>query len=417
MFSLSGFLAKKIYSDSGETKKVSLPAVRIATIGMAIGLAVMIVSVSVVLGFKKSIQEKVIGFGSHVIVKNFNSVNNYEQIPIAINDSLMNILSKAPEVEHLQRYAYSQGILKTDSDFLGVMFKGIEEDYDTIFLRNNIVKGAVSVTTQEAGKNNILISKIIADKLHLDVGSKVYAYFLADGSVKTRRFFISGVYQTNLTKYDESFVFTDMRTVQKLNSWKEDQVSGAEIKLTNIKNLENTAQWLVKHVNKKQDPFGETFSSQTIYEINPQIFAWLDLLDLNVWMIFALMIIVATVTMISGLLIVILERIPMIGMLKALGARNSVIRNTFLWFGTMIAGRGIIYGNILGLAICIIQNTTGIISLDPQTYYVSTVQVDINIPIILLINIATILVSIAILTIPTILVSHISPTASMKFKE
>ena len=200
MFSLSGFLAKKIYSDSGETKKVSLPAVRIATIGMAIGLAVMIVSVSVVLGFKKSIQEKVIGFGSHVIVKNFNSVNNYEQIPIAINDSLMNILSKAPEVEHLQRYAYSQGILKTDSDFLGVMFKGIEEDYDTIFLRNNIVKGAVSVTTQEAGKNNILISKIIADKLHLDVGSKVYAYFLADGSVKTRRFFISGVYQTNNPK-------------------------------------------------------------------------------------------------------------------------------------------------------------------------------------------------------------------------
>ena len=394
-----------------------MPAVRIATIGMAIGLAVMIVSVSVVLGFKKSIQEKVIGFGSHVIVKNFNSVNNYEQIPIGINDSLMNILSKAPEVEHLQRYAYSQGILKTDSDFLGVMFKGIEEDYDTIFLRNNIVKGAVSVTTQEAGKNNILISKIIADKLHLDVGSKVYAYFLADGSVKTRRFFISGVYQTNLTKYDESFVVTDMRTVQKLNSWKEDQVSGAEIKLTNIKNLENTAQWLVKHVNKKQDPFGETFSSQTIYEINPQIFAWLDLLDLNVWMIFALMIIVAAVTMISGLLIVILERIPMIGMLKALGARNSVIRNTFLWFGTMIAGRGIIYGNILGLAICIIQNTTGIISLDPQTYYVSTVQVDINIPIILLINIATILVSIAILTIPTILVSHISPTASMKFKE
>ena len=417
MFSLSGFLAKKIYSDSGETKKVSLPAVRIATIGMAIGLAVMIVSVSVVLGFKKSIQEKVIGFGSHVIVKNFNSVNNYEQIPIAINDSLMNILSKAPEVEHLQRYAYSQGILKTDSEFLGVMFKGIEEDYDTIFLRNNIVKGAVSVTTQEAGKNNILISKIIADKLHLDVGNKVYAYFLADGSVKTRRFFISGVYQTNLTKYDESFVFTDIRTVQKLNSWKEDQVSGAEIKLTNIKNLEKTAQWLVKHVNKKQDPFGETFSSQTIYEINPQIFAWLDLLDLNVWMIFALMIIVAAVTMISGLLIVILERIPMIGMLKALGARNSVIRNTFLWFGTMIAGRGIIYGNILGLAICIIQNTTGIISLDPQTYYVSTVQVDINIPIILLINIATILVSIAILTIPTILVSHISPTASMKFKE
>ena len=157
----------------------------------------------------------------------------------------MNILSKAPEVEHLQRYAYSQGILKTDSDFLGVMFKGIEEDYDTIFLRNNIVKGAVSVTTQEAGKNNILISKIIADKLHLDVGSKVYAYFLADGSVKTRRFFISGVYQTNLTKYDESFVFTDMRTVQKLNSWKEDQVSGAEIKLTDIKAL----KVLTIHIN------------------------------------------------------------------------------------------------------------------------------------------------------------------------
>lgn len=418
---LSHFLAKRIYNDSGDTRKVSLPAVRIATLGMAIGLAVMIISVSVVLGFKHSIRDKVVGFGSHAVVQNFQSMQDVRQRPVCASDSIINVLKAYPGTRHVQRYAMMQGLLKTDEDFLGIMLKGVAEEWDSTFIHDNMVSGTIpqfhSSLPEDAGQPQILISQTIADKLSLKTGDKVFAYFIGDSSVRTRRFVVSGIYQTNLSKYDDTMVFCDMYVAQRLNDWEDDQVSGMEILVNDFDNLTETAFWLIKNINRKQDRYGETYATTTIHELNPQIFSWLNLLDLNVWIILALMVCVASVTMISGLLIIILERVPMIGMLKALGARNGVIRHTFLWFATFIIIKGLIIGNIIGIGVCLLQQWTGIIKLDPQTYYVSEAPVELSIPIILLLNIATLIICTLVLILPSFFVSHISPVKSMKFGE
>lgn len=418
---LSHFLAKRIYSDSGDTKKVSLPAVRIATLGMAIGLAVMIISVAVVMGFKHTIRDKVIGFGSHIVVQNFVTKDDVRQFPVCASDSLTNALKKAPGVSRFQRYATVQGILKTDDEFLGVMLKGVAEDWDSTFIHDNMVAGKIpSFSSQhdaEGGQPSILISQTMADKLSLNAGDKVFAYFISDNSVRTRRFTISGIYQTNLSKYDEAVVFCDLYVAQRLNEWEDDQVTGIEVSVNDFNRLNETALWMVNNINRRQDRYHQTYSSATIQEINPNIFGWLGLLDLNVWIILALMVCVASVTMISGLLIIILERVPMIGMLKALGARNGMIRHTFLWFAVFIIIKGLVIGNIIGIGLCLLQQATGIVKLDPQTYYVSEAPIELSIPVVILLNIATLLICTLVLILPSFFVSHISPVKSMKFGE
>lgn len=418
---LSKFLAKQIYNNSGDTKKVSLPAVRIATLGMAIGLAVMIVSVAVVFGFKHTIRDKVIGFGSHIVVQNFSNMQNDNMMQICVSDSMISVLQKAPEINHIQRYAIKQGLLKTDTDFLGVVLKGVGKDWDSTFIAENIVDGTISKfiysKDSQPTQPQILISKIMADKLGVKANDKLFAYFLSNNDVRMRRFVISGIYCTNLTKYDESIVFCDLNTVQKLNGWDSDEVSGVEMTVKDFSKIDETAEWMIHKVNRTKDSYGNTFASSTIQEINPQIFSWLDLLDLNVWIILALMVCVASVTMISGLLIIILERVPMIGILKALGSRNTVIRHTFLWFGMFIMAKGLIIGNILGIGICLLQKWTGIVKLDPTTYYVSEVPVELNIPTILLLNAGTFIICTLVLVMPSFLVSHIHPAKTIKFGE
>lgn len=414
---LSNFIAKRIYNDSDSTKRVSLPAVRIATLGIAIGLAVMITSVAVVMGFKHTIRDKVVGFGSHIIVSNFKAVQQTDLEPVCTSDSMTLALQKAPQVEHVQRYAISQGLLKTDNDFLGVMLKGVAEEWDSTFIHSNIVAGTIPTFSSKQSSGKILISQIMSNKLGLKVGDKVFAYFLTNNNVRTRRFTVSGIYETNLTKFDESQIFCDLYTVQKLNAWCDDQASGYEITVKDFDMIDETAKWFIHKVNRTTDHYDCTYSSATIQETNPQIFSWLGLLDMNVWIILALMICVSSVTMTSGLLIIILERVPMIGTLKALGARNGLIRHTFLWFGSFILFKGIIIGNIIGIGICLIQKYTGLVTLDPQTYYVSEAPIELDILWLLLLNAGTILISIIILTLPSFLVSHIKPTKAMKFRE
>ena len=332
------YTARTIYNDKGDRRKVSRPAIRIATAGVAIGLAVMIVSVSVVLGFKHTIRDKVIGFGSHITVTNFFALQDDRPYPISMNDSIMEAIKSIDGIKHVQRYAMKQGILKTENDFMGVMFKGVAEDYDTTFIHDNLMEGAVPKFSSEAGSNKILISKTNADKLGLKSGDRVFAYFINGNDVRARRFNIAGIYQTNLTKFDNAICFCDLYTAVKLNNWEKDQASGAEITVDNYDRLATVEKTIVKRVNRTTDRHGETYSSATVEQLNPQIFTWLDLLDLNVWIILALMVCVAGITMISGLLIIILERTNMIGVMKALGARNRTIRHTFLWFAVFIIG-------------------------------------------------------------------------------
>ena len=410
------FIARKIYNGGDKTRKVSKPAIRIATIGVAIGLAVMIISVSVVLGFKHSIRDKVIGFGSDITVADFLTLQGSEQYPIQINDSLIRALKSTPGIKHVQRYAYTQGILKTNDDFLGVLLKGVGPEFDSTFIHSNMIEGTLPKFSDSESHQKIVISKTIADKLNLKVGQRLFAYFINKQGVRTRKFTITGIYATNMKQFDSQICFTDLYTINKLNGWEPDQYSGAELQVNDFSQLNLVTMRILNKVKNSVDHYGETYSAENITEMNPQIFSWLDLMDMNVWIILALMTAVAGVTMISGLLIIILEHTQMIGILKALGSRNRQIRHIFLWFSTFIIGKGLLLGNIIGLGCILLQKWLGLITLDPQTYYVSVVPVEINIPLIIALNLTTLLICIIVLIAPSYLISHIHPAKSMCYE-
>ena len=413
---LSFFIAKRIYSDKGDKRKVSRPAIHIATAGVAIGLAVMILTVSVVLGFKHTIRDKVIGFGSHIQVANFLTMQSSDPYPICIDDSIMRVIKGIEGVAHVERFALTQGILKTDEDFLGISFKGIGPEYDLSFIKSNLKSGSLPSFSDSANKGNLLLSSATADKMNLKTGDKVYAYFISDTGVKMRRFTVSGIFQTNMSQFDNSLCFTDLYTARKLNNWDGQLCSGAEVRVADLQLINAVASRIADKVNRTTDHEGNIFSSQTIYESYPQIFSWLSLLDVNVWIILALMICVAGFTMISGLLIIILERTQMIGVLKALGMKGASVRHTFLWFAVFIIGKGMLIGDLLAAAIIVLQRQTGFISLDPTTYYVSEAPTEVNLPAFLLINAATLLISVLVLVGPSFLISHIHPAKSMRYE-
>lgn len=403
---LNYYIARKIYgNDGGEKKQVSLPAIRVATIGVAIGLAVMILTVCVVLGFKHSIEDKVSSIGGDIQVTSFKSYQMGENIPIEITDSILGLIRQVPNIKDIQLYSDVQGILKTDSDFLGIVFRGAA--YPAVAQEQEL--------TIPQQQNTITISRSITDKLCLNDSDKIFAYFINE-SVRARKFTIDSIYQTNMSMYDKSLCFINFNTVNKLNNWDEGQCSGLHITVLDRKAVNETAQLINSRLRELTDSYGEQYCTRTIQEVQPGIFAWLELLDVNVWIILALMVCVAGITMISGLLIIILERTQMIGLLKALGARNMSVRHTFLWFAAFIIGRGLIWGNIIGLGIALLQRHTGIISLDANNYYVDTVPVEINLPYILLLNVATMLICILVLVIPSHLISHISPSRSMRYE-
>lgn len=410
------YIAKKIYSDTGGKRKVSQPAIRIATAGVAIGLAVMIISVCIILGFKHTIRDKVIGFGGQIEVADFLTLQSSGNYPVVINDSMMNVFKKIPGVKHVERFAIKQGILKTNSDFLGVAFKGVGPEWDSTFIHQNMVAGSIPKFSDQSSRNQILVSKLMADKLHLNVGQRIFAYFIDNKGVRIRRFTIQGIYETNLKKYDEVTCYTDLYTAVKLNGWDSDQASGAEVTVNDFNKVNETEAYFTNRVNRTVDHDGETYSSATIQEINPQIFAWLDLLNLNVWVILGLMMAVAIVTMISGLLIIILERTNMIGVLKALGAKNKTIRHTFLWFAAFIVSRGLLLGDVIGIGLLALQKYTGLIKLDPQTYYVNTVPIEFNWWFILVLNIVTMIICMVMLVTPSYLISHIHPAQSIRYE-
>jgi lipoprotein-releasing system permease protein len=410
------FIAKRIYGDQGDRRKVSRPAIRIATVGVAIGLAVMIITVSVVLGFKHTIRDKVVGFGSHIQIGNILTMGSYETLPICIDDSTLRAFGRIEGIRKAERYTTTQGILKTDDDFLGVVFKGLGPEYDLTFLQENLVEGELPQFSDSATNYPLVISRSMADKLRLKTGDRIFAYFIGNDDVRARRFTVTGIYQTNMKRFDDAFCLTDIYATHKLNGWFDDQCTGAELLVDDFEQLEQTNRNVIKKVNRQLDRYGSTLSSQTIIEAYPAVFSWLELLDINVWIILALMIAVAGFTMVSGLLIIILERTQMIGVLKALGARNSTIRHTFLWFSVFIIGQGLLWGNIIGIGLVVLQQQTGLVTLDPQTYYVSEAPLELNPLFIVLLNVATLLISVLVLIAPSYLVSRIHPAKSMRYE-
>ena len=405
------FIAKRLRFSEGGTP----PAVRIAMIGIALGLAVMILAVAIVIGFKKEVRNKVIGFGSHLQVTNFDSNSSYESQPIAVSDTLMAELRAFPGIRHAERFATKLGILKTDSAFQGIVLKGIDEEYDWNFFRGNLVEGDTLTIRPDKSSTQVLISRYLADRLELRLGDAFLTYFVGE-DVRARKFTIAGIYDTGFADYDKLFVIADIKQVRRLNGWDKDQVSGIELLVNDYDRLDTVAEALYFHLAERHDRNGNTFYARSIKELNPMIFSWLDVLDINVVVILVLMLAVAGFTMISGLLIIILERTNMIGILKALGESDGSIRKIFLYVAFFLIGKGMLWGNAIGVGLCLLQSCFHVVKLDPSVYYLDAVPIDLDLLSLLLLNAGTLIVSMLMMLGPSYLITKIDPAKSIRFE-
>lgn len=409
------FIARRIYKQQEGSRQVSRPAVRIATAGIAIGLAVMLVTVSVVLGFKQETRNKVVGLGADVLVTSIDVDESFQTTPVSVTDSMMQAWRSLEGVAAVQRYSTKPGMIMTDNDFQGMVLKGVGQEYDKTFLQTHLLEGEIPSFTDTVSSNKVLVSHALAVKLGIGLGDKLYTYYIED-NIRARRLEVAGIYQTNFSMYDDMFLITDLYTVNRLNGWKGNLVSGAELFMQRGFDSAPVCDAMREAVLPLKDDGGRSYLVRPIEEVHPQIFAWLDLLDLNVWVILVLMTGIAGFTMVSGLLIIILERTNMIGILKALGSNNLAIRKIFLGFSVFLIGKGMLWGNLVGLFLIGVQHYFRIVKLDPATYYVNAVPVVFDFWLFLLLNIGTLIVSILMLVAPSYLVSRIHPAKSIRFE-
>lgn len=409
------FFAKRLYYSQQGERRNSRPAVRVALAGMIIGMAVMIITICIVVGFKQTVADKVAGFGSHIQVVNFDNNNTYEMQPMAVSDSLLNKLNALPHVDFAAPFATKPGLIKTDNAFQGVVLKGMaisekEPTKQWQFFSDNLVEGVLPAKT-----NEVIISRALQRMLLINVGDPVYCYFVEE-QVRARKLVVSGIYETGFMDYDKSFIIGDIDVVRQLNGWSETQASGIEVKVDKRDNLDEVDDRVFFATSNRLDEDGNAYYVQNLMQQNPAIFAWLDLLDMNMVIIIILMLCVAGFNMVSGLIIMILDSVPFIGTMKALGANNHLLRGVFMTQSMFLISKGVVWGNIIGLGLCALQYYTHLIPLDSTTYYVNYVPVAFDWMMWLALNIGTIFVSIIILLAPSAVVSRISPAQVMRFE-
>jgi lipoprotein-releasing system permease protein len=400
-------IAKRLYFSEEGKARTSRPAVRVALGGIVIGVMVMIVAICVVVGFKQEIQRKVAGFGSHIQVVSFDNNATYELQPVEVSDSLRMKLQGIPHVKKVSTFASKPGILKTDSAFQGIIFKGT--DYWDYFAEN-LVEGELP-----SAKNEVLVSTVLADQLHLTVGDAILCYFVQE-DLRVRKLYITGLYNTCMSEMDRLFVLGNIDLVRQLNQWKNSQSSGIELLVDDLKHLHEVADRVYFATVGRLDEAGNAFYTQTLEQLNPQIFGWLDLLDMNVVIIIVLMLCVSGFSIITGLIILILESITLIGTLKALGANNRFVRRIFIYEAILLVGKGMLWGNILGLGIVALQYFTQAIPLDAAVYYVSYVPMAFPWGWLVALNMGVLLVAWVIMLAPSAIVSQISPARVMHFE-
>lgn len=423
------FVARRFFSNVGsEQRRASHLTTTIATTGVAIGLIVMLLSVGIILGFKQEITKKVEGFGSHIEILDVSSLAAPDAYPVHADTQLINSLKRIPEVRGVAPIAQKMGILKTKNDYMGITLKGIPADYDTTFLANSLVEGRLpkrsaaegAVATPEDGvtssaSNEILLSRRQADELNLKVGDRVFAYFFEE-TIKMRRFKVCGIYQSNMAIFDKTFVITDLNTVRKLNHWEGDEATVIEVRLKGMDAIDQTLPQVERLCSQLNDEVSHARKAFSIVDHYASIFSWLQLLDFNMMVILVLMLCVSGFTMVSGLFILILERTQTIGVLKAMGATNTKIRNVFLHFAGFIIVRGLLIGDVVAIGLLLIQQKYGLIHLDPANYYVETVPVEINLWAIVLVNVGTLVLTTLALVLPSYMVSRIQPSKAIKFE-
>jgi len=400
------FVARRIVSRN--KGNFSRPVVVIAIVSIALGLTVMFVAIAILTGFQKEIREKVIGFGGHIQVSHFMENPSIESRPVEKNQPFLPGLKHTKGIRHIQVYGIKAGIIKTKDEIQGVILKGVGSDFDWSFFQNKIVEGHRFNVTDTGKTDEVIISKALANMLKLNVNDDLRMYFISGDNTLGRKFKISGIYETGFEEFDKLYVIGDIHHIQKLNGWTQEQVGGFEILIDKFKDIDRMGA-LVYH------QIGFSLDASTIKQLYPQIFDWLDLQDINVLIILILMILVSAITMISTLLILILERTNMIGILKSLGMSNSAIRKIFLYNAVYIIGLGMLWGNILGFAICLFQQKTGMLTLPQESYYMPVVPIYLNGWNILLLNIFTLVICYLMLILPSFIVTRISPIKAIRF--
>lgn len=405
----SRFISQRLLRSNGESRQLSTPIVRIAVGGIALGLTVMILAVAIVTGFQEEIRGKVIGFGSHIQIIKYDSNKSLEATPIERNQAFVREVLNIPGVESIQQVGRKPGIIKSGDAIEGVLFKGVDQKDPLKFFGQHLVSGRLPRLNSVEKSNEILVSAQLASQLKLAPDSNLIMYFVQDPP-KARKFKVSGIYNTGLgdNDFDKIYVIGDLRVIQQLNNWDSTLVGGFEITLTDYSQL--------KAINEQvYQTIPNDLTSNDVEEVYPQIFGWLGLMDTNVYIIIVLMLSVSVINMITSLLIMILERTRMIGILKALGAGNRAVSLIFLRQAGGLTLRGMVIGNVIGIGLCLIQHSTGLISLNQETYYLSSVPINLEWWYLVVLNLGTFAVCMLCMLLPVLVISRFSPAKTIRF--
>lgn len=405
------FIAKRLYGTRKGARHISRPAVTIAQWGVAIGAVVMFMSICIIVGFKNQVREKVVGFGGSIQVMNAETGED-GPMPVSTSKTMLNEIESIENVRQAEPFVYKPGMIVSGGEYEGIVLKGVGEGYDLTFINNNIVEGTIPHFSDTASTNCIVISRNIADRLNCKLNDRIVIYFLEKG-IKARKMTVAGIYETHLNELDDIMAITDIYTTRRLYGWEDGKVSGIEIATNEYENIHELRDNINGIISKYSDESREILYAPTIEEIYPALFAWLDVLDQTVWLILVLVLCIAAFTMISGLLILILEKSSLIGIMKAVGAKNVSIRKIFLYYSCFIIGKGLLIGNAIGIVLCIIQQHTGLVALDPSMYYMDRMPIEFS-WLLIPMNIAMFVCSVAIMVVPSMLISKIEPTKVIK---
>lgn len=408
------FIATRLTFNKESRSSFSGPIIRISVAGIALSLAVMIIAVATVTGFKNEIRRKIIGFGSHIQIINYDANNSFETEPISKNQVFLPLLNSVPGIRHVQVFATKPGIIKTKTDIQGAIVKGVGSDFDWSFFAGNLVEGSLFKVNDSVKTEKVLISKYFSDLLKLKPGDRFAMYFIND-QPRGRSFTVSGIYRTSLMEFDKQFILADIGHLQSLNNWDSTQVSGFEILIDDFSQLDRISAEVFNIAGVSFNEDGSKLRVTNVRERYPQIFDWLGLIDKNVWVLLGLMLIVSAFNMISGLLIIILDRTTMIGILKALGMNNHGVRNIFLYQSVYLMAKGLFWGNLVGIGICLLQYYFKFLRLNPESYFLEYVPVNFNLTQLIVLNIGTLLITLVVLTLPSMVIARISPSRTIRF--
>lgn len=405
--SLERFIARRLVFSQDPEFRVAKPVMRLATWGVILGCSVMVLTVCIVGGFQQEIRQKLIGFNSHIQVSRFDRNFSYETTPVVMTEDSIRLLSRLPGVAHVQRFATKAGILTRQGQLQGIVAKGIGSDYDWSFFSRHLKSGRLINLPREGKSSEIILSTRVARKLAISVGDSLVMHFIQQPP-RARKFVVTGLYETGMEEFDKLYLFCDIRQIQQLNDWTQGEIGGLEIRADDFQRLDQTTEAVYQSI-------GSDLNARSIRELYPQIFDWLNLQDINAIIIITLMVIVAGINMISALLVLMLERVTLIGVLKALGAGDRSLRRIFLWVAGFTIGRGLVWGNLIGLGLAALQYFFHVIPLDQTSYYIDFVPIRFDPELLLFLNAGTLILSLGMMLLPALLIGRIRVVNALRF--